>query len=80
MNTGTSSTAGEAFVPIAQCGDFKYPAAPRTGPTVLEFLNSIDADELNAAALAVGSGLGGPTVAEAFLIALTAMAQRLDDA
>lgn len=66
----TSSTAGEAFVPVAQWADVTLPPL-----TVRQFLDSIDPDELAEAALGHMGGLGGPTVGETFLMALKKMAE-----
>lgn len=44
------------------------------GLSIMEFLEAIDPEELAAAALQVSGGLAGPTVGEAFLIALKTMA------
>lgn len=54
--------------------------SPETATPVRDFLDSIDPMALDSAALEWMGGLGGPTVGEAFLMALKRMAEEWDGA
>ncbi len=65
-----STYATGGFVPVH---------VPQPGPTIADFLDAIDPQELEQAALEHVGGFGGPSTGEAFLLALKKMAEDFCD-